>query len=331
MIDDKRRIIITRKWPTQVEEKMASLGHLQTNDLDQPLSRDELAFALQNATILCPTVTDKLDAELLLNASVQTKLIANFGVGFNHIDIAAANSAGIAVANTPGVLTEATAELALTLLLMSARRAAEGERLVRSGNWTGWRPTHMLSTAVTGKTIGIIGLGRIGTALAQRCHHGFGMRILYCNRSPVDESVVDDLQAKQVDMHELLATSDFVSLNCPATVQTHHLIDADALRQMQPHAHLINTARGDIIDEAALVAALSSAEIAGAGLDVYEQEPNLANGLVSLQNVVLLPHMGSGTLETRRAMGMRVVANVTAFLQGVPIPDIVTVSNAAAK
>lgn len=312
---------LTRRWPEAVEARMAGLGRVTFNRADAALSRDALAEALASADVLCATVTDRLDAGLLSAAEVRTRLIANFGVGYNHIDVDAARRAGIAVTNTPDVLTEATAEIALTLLLMSARRTAEGERLLRRGAWDGWRPTHMLSTQVTGKTLGIVGMGRIGTALARKAHHGLGMRILYCNRHPVTEEVAVELAATRLALPELLRQADFVSLNCPATPQTRHLIDAAALRLMPAHAHLVNTARGDVIDEPALVDALRQGVIAGAGLDVYENEPRLAPGLAELEQVVLLPHMGSGTVETREAMGFCALANVEAFIAGRSLPN----------
>lgn len=314
-------ILLTRRWPASVENEMRALGSVQLNQTDVPMTRDALIEALATADVVCPTVTDRLDADMLLGSNVRTRLLANFGVGFNHIDIDAAVKAGIQVSNTPGVLTDATAEIALALLLASARRIAEGERHVRAKAWTGWRPTHMLSTQVTGKTIGIVGMGRIGTAFARKVHHGLGMKVLYCNRSPVPDSVAIELGAVRVSLEELLARSDFVSLHCPATAETRHLIDADALGKMRPHAHLINTARGDVVDEIALVKALESGAIGGAGLDVYEAEPELADGLISLENVVLLPHMGSGTVETREAMGQCALNNVRAFLGNEALPD----------
>jgi glyoxylate reductase len=316
-----KNILLTRRWPASVENEMQTLGSVQLNQADAPMAREALVEALATADVVCPTVTDQFDAEMLLGANVRTRLLANFGVGFNHIDIEAAVKAGIQVSNTPGVLTDATAEIALALLLASARRITEGERHVRADAWIGWRPTHMLSTQVTGKTIGIVGMGRIGTAFARKVHHGLGMRVLYCNRSPVPESVAIELSAVRVTLEELLERSDFVSLHCPATPETRHLIDADALDQMRPHAHLINTARGDVVDEVALVKALQSGAIGGAGLDVYEAEPALAAGLTSLENVVLLPHMGSGTVETREAMGQCALNNVRAFLGNEVLPD----------
>ncbi len=320
MIDGKPKIVLTRRWPEVVEARMAELGEVVLNESDEPLSEQELEAALATADVVCPTVTDALPAALF-QGEIRAGLLANFGVGYNHIDVAAAQDAGVQISNTPGVLTEATAEIALTLLLMSARRAGEGERHVREGAWTGWRPTHMLSTQVTGKTLGIVGMGRIGTHFARQAHHGLGMRIVYHSRSAVAAEVASELGAERLDLDELLESADFVSLHCPATPETRHLIDAEALTRMQEHAHLINTARGDIVDEAALVAALREGVIAGAGLDVYAAEPELTAGLAELSQVVLLPHMGSGTIETREAMGMCAFENVAAFLAGRSLPN----------
>ena len=301
------------------------LGEVTLNAADQALSSHELRQALQDYDVVCPTVTDTLDASIFDCAEVRTRLLANFGVGFNHIDLTAAKRLGVAVSNTPGVLTAATAELALTLMLMSARRAGQGERHVRGGHWQGWSPTHMLSTQVSGGTLGIIGMGRIGLALARMAHHGLGMQILYFSRSALAESVSMELRAQRLSLPELLGAADFVSLHCPATAQTRHLINADSLGLMQPHAFLINTARGDIVDEAALVEALVAGTIAGAGLDVYEHEPQLHAGLKTLEQVVLLPHMGSGTQQTREAMGLSALRNIEAYIAGKPLPDEVSV------
>jgi lactate dehydrogenase-like 2-hydroxyacid dehydrogenase len=314
-------ILLTRRWPESVETQLSELGNVILNNDDEPFSEAQLVDALSCADIVCPTVTDRLTADVFAAAQVQTRLLANFGVGFNHIDMDAAAKAGIAVTNTPGVLTDATAEIALTLMLMSARRTGEGERHLRQGHWQGWRPTHMLSTQVTGKTLGIIGMGRIGIALARKAHHGLGMHINYYSRSPIAQSVELELRAKQMPLEEVLASSDFISLHCPATPATHHLIGAEELARMPEHAHLINTARGDVVDETALLDALRSGEIAGAGLDVYEQEPHLTPGLAELEQVVLLPHMGSGTRETRIAMGECALANVRAFIAGNELPN----------
>ena len=320
----EKRILITRSWPKSVQAILEeSPFQVQFNRSDQPMDVQELAKALQEFDVICPTVTDSLDAQLFeqVGANVRCQLLANFGVGVNHIDAQAAAKLGITITNTPGVLTDATAEIAMSLLLMSARRAAEGERLVRSNNWQGWTPTHMLSTQVTAKVLGIVGMGRIGSALARQAHHGFGMEIVYHNRSAVDDSFAQEIHAQRRDLPTLLGMCDFVSLHCPATPETRGLIDAHALSLMPQHAHLINTARGDVVDEAALVAALSRGDIAGAGLDVYAAEPSIHEDLLSLENVVLLPHMGSGTRETRHAMGMRAWHNVTEFLAGHVPPD----------
>ncbi|MEM7079582.1 MAG: D-glycerate dehydrogenase [Pseudomonadota bacterium] len=315
------RIFLTRRWPDAVERRMAELGEVVLNTDDHALDRAELIEALNTCEVVCPTVTDNLRAEVWAAAQPRTGLLANFGVGYNHIDLSAAAEHGVKISNTPGVLTDATAEIALSLLMMTARRTAEGERHVRAGEWTGWRPTHMLSSQVCGKTLGIVGMGRIGVRLARMAKHGLGMHILYHNRSAVAESVALELAAARVDLDTLLGSSDFVSLNCPATAETHHLINARTLGLMQSHAHLINTARGDVVDEAALADALNRGEIAGAGLDVFEAEPAIAPALMSLSQVVLLPHMGSGTVETREAMGMCALRNVEAYINGEPLPN----------
>lgn len=318
-----QNIILTRRWPAEVEREFAKAvegkATLQLNHQDVAFDRQKMAWALSEADILCPTVTDKLDRELLHNVGVKTKLLANFGVGFNHIDMPSARQQQISVTNTPGVLTEATAEIALTLMLSVARRSAAGERLVRSGKWQGWYPTQMLSTQVTGKTLGIVGMGRIGMALAKKAHFGLGMRIVYCSRNAVSPGESAPLAAQRMDLSELLSVSDFVSLHCPATPETYHLINADRLGEMRKHAFLINTARGDVVDEAALSAALANGVIAGAGLDVYEHEPDVPKVLIALENIVLLPHMGSGTTETRVAMGRCAMDNVLAYLAGKPL------------
>lgn len=319
MTNSKLRVLLTRRWPQAVEEAMAQVLELRVNPDNKPMTQAELADGLAWADVLCPTVTDVISGELLGGSAVRTRLLANFGVGFNHIDMAAAKTAGIAVTNTPGVLTDATAEIAMTLLLNTARRTGEGERLVRSGQWEGWHPTHMLSTQVTGKTLGIVGMGRIGLAFAQQAHYGFGMHVLYSARTPRSAETLQGLPARYCSLSELLAESDFVSLHCPASPETHHLINAQSLPLMKPTAHLINTARGDVVNEAELVDALQRGVIAGAGLDVYEAEPRVTEGLLELPNVVLLPHMGSGTTQTRIAMGECALNNIQAFAAGQPL------------
>ena len=262
-----KRIYISRNWPPAALERAAALGSLTVNHTDVAPTPETWLEILTQYDVVCPTVTDQLDGPLLDAAAAQglrCGLLANFGVGFNHIDIDAAHRHGVLVSNTPGVLTQATAEIALTLMLMSARRTAEGERLVRQGAWQGWTPTHMLSMGLDGRTLGIFGMGRIGIALARKAHFGLGMRVLYASRSPLDAATAEALQAERVELDELLTRSDVVSLNCPATPETRHIINARALSLMQPHAHLINTARGDVVDEVALVAALRQGQIAGA-------------------------------------------------------------------
>ncbi|MGE0621309.1 MAG: 2-hydroxyacid dehydrogenase [Pseudomonadales bacterium] len=315
------RVIVTRRWPEPVQAALAERYDVRLNEADEPFDRSALADALGEADALCPTVTDRLDAELLAAPGIRTRLIANIAVGYNNIDVPAAEQAGIAVTNTPGVLTDCTADLAMTLLLMTARRAGEGERELRAGAWKHFSPTHLLGRKVTGRTLGIIGAGRIGLATAARAHFGFGMRILLHSRSPVPESQRRALGAEQCDLDTLLARSDFVSLHCPATPETRHLINAATLARMQPHAVLVNTARGDVVDEPALVEALEKQRIGGAGLDVYEREPVVPPGLLDLPNVTLLPHMGSATQETRTAMGLCAVANLDAFFSGEPLPN----------
>lgn len=286
------------------------------------MSGAQLAEALRSADALLPTVTDRVTSEVLGTSDRRAGIVANFGVGFNNIDIPAAKENGIVVTNTPDVLTDCTADIAMILLLAVARRAGEGERHLRAGEWTGWRPTHMLGTKVSGKTLGIIGLGRIGRAVARRAHHGFGMRILYYDAQPVPEADAAALGAEARDsVAGVLAESDFVSLHCPARPETRHLMNAGAFTAMKPGAFLINTARGDVVDEAALIEALQAGTIAGAGLDVYEAEPAVPDALKAMQNVVLLPHLGSASRETRVAMGMRAVDNLTAFFNGDPPPD----------
>lgn len=315
-------VVVTRRLPAAVEEAVAKDFDARLNRDDRPLTTAELQDALRTADALLPTVTDKITAEVLGVEPLRAKMIANFGVGFNNIDVAAAKAAGIAVSNTPDVLTDATADLAMTLLLMVARRAGEGERHLRAGHWTGWRPTHMLGRMVSGKTLGLIGMGRIARAVARRAHHGFGMRVLYTDPYPPPPEVAKELGAEQrATIEEVLAQSDFVSLHCPATPETRHLMNGVRLAKMKPSAYLINTARGDVVDEAALIEALTKGWLAGAGLDVFEREPQVSAALLSMENVVLLPHLGSATEETRVAMGMRALENLRLHFAGSPLRD----------
>jgi len=319
---NKPKVFITRRWPASVEEKLRNLYDVTLNETDRPLTADEFKAALQQYDAVCPTVCDSFPAKILNVEDKRCKILANFGVGYNHIDIPAAKANELIVTNTPDVLTQSTADIAMTLLLMTARRGAEGDRLVRAKKWTGWCPTHMLSSNVTGATLGLIGFGRIGQAMARKAHHGFDMNIIYYNPSAANEYVTQDLQAKRCNtVEEVLAQADFVSLHCPAGANTKHLINAQTLKLMKPSAHLINTARGDVVDSIALCEALKNKQIAGAGLDVYENEPHIYEGFLALENVELLPHLGSATLETRTAMGEKVLANLAAYFAGNTLPD----------
>ena len=290
---------------------------VELNSEDTPLGAAGLARAMREADGLLPCVADKVTAELLAAPGRRVKIIANYGVGYNNIDVAAAKENGVVVTNTPDVLTEDTADLALTLMLATARRIGEGERELRSGRWSGWRPTHMLATQVHGKTLGLIGIGRIGRAVARRAHLGFGMRIVYHDPYPLSETETAVLGAERKESIEaVLRESDFVSLHCPATPETRHLMNAARFAQMRKGAILINTARGDVVNESDLISALQTGAISGAGLDVFEKEPTVPAELTSMENVVLLPHLGSATTETRVAMGMRAIDNLEAFFGG---------------
>ena len=320
------RIIVTRRLPASVEQDLVERYDASLNQDDHQFTRDELSTALRDADIVLCTLTDDLSRPTLEAArGGRARLLANFGVGFNHIDLTAARELGLAVTNTPGVLTEDTADHTLLLILAVARRAGEGERELRAGKWTGWRPTHLLGSRVSGKTLGIVGFGRIGRAVAARAHNGFGMKVIYHSRTRADTATEQATGASQSESLEtLLQQSDFVSLHCPATPETHHLINEVRLRQMQPHAYLVNTSRGDVVDERALVAALEEKLIAGVALDVYDGEPRVNPQLLTRENVVLLPHLGSATVESRVAMGRRAIANIDAFVAQRPLPDRIT-------
>ncbi len=318
----KPRVIVTRRWPAAVEQILAERFDATFNEGDAPLSPTQLKAAFLNFDAILPTVSDKLPAGIFPDADIRTRLLANFGVGFSHIDIDLAKARGITVTITPGVLTDCTADIAMSLLLSVARRTGEGERQLRAGGWAGWCPTHMIGTKVTGKTLGIIGMGRIGKAMARRAHFGFGMDVVFYNRSKVDDGETRAMGARQLaSIDDVLAEADFVSLHCPGGAENRHLINAERLGAMKRGAFLINTARGDVVDQKALVAALREGKIAGAGLDVYDGEPAVPAALIETENVVLLPHLGSASEETRVAMGMRAVENLVAFFEGRPVPD----------
>jgi lactate dehydrogenase-like 2-hydroxyacid dehydrogenase len=305
-----------------VEERLAASYDAVLRDGDRQMSAAELRHALRDADVVLCTLTDRLTRDVLAANGRRARLLANFGVGFDHIDLAAAREEGLVVTNTPGVLTEDTADLTMLLILAAARRASEGERELRAGAWTGWRPTHLLGRRVHGRTLGVVGFGRIGQAVARRAHAGFGMRVLYYSRRAVVEDVRRETGAVRCDTLEgLLAASDFVSLHVPATPETRALIDSDALARMKRTAYLVNTSRGGVVDEAALVRALHDRTIAGAALDVFENEPNVAPAILEAPNVVVLPHLGSATEEARTAMGMKAVDNIDAFVAGAPPPD----------
>lgn len=285
-----------------------------------PMEVAEAGQALSQYDMILPTLGDRFTAEAFVGA-IKCKMLANFGVGYNHIDVIAAKAAGVAVSNTPGAVTDATADTAMTLILMTARRASEGEAMVRAGTWTGWAPTQLLGLHVTGKTIGILGMGRIGKAIAKRAHFGFDMPVVFFNRSQVAPFETPATQLPSIE--DVMRVADIVVLAVPATPQTRHLINADRLAQMQPHAVLVNIARGDIVEEAALIAALETKSIAGAGLDVFENEPNVPQALRDLPNCSLLPHLGTAALEVRESMGFMAFDNLVAFAEGKTPPNLV--------
>ena len=310
-------VIVTRRLPDAVEARLVKQFDARLNISDRPFSRDELLAALRQADILLCTLGDRLSASVLRSSRRRARMLANFGVGFNHIDVGAAREQGIVVTNTPDVLTEDTADLTMLLILAAARGTSEGERQLRGGEWTGWRPTYHLGTRVHGRTLGIVGFGRIGRAVAERASRGFDMRVVYYTPEEVPEEDRRRSRATPCPtLNDLLSESDFVSLHCPATPETHHLINAAAISRMRTSSYLINTSRGDVVDERALIAALRGRVIAGAGLDVFEREPEVSAELLRLRNVVLLPHLGSATVDSRVAMGMRAIANIEAFLKG---------------
>jgi len=313
--------VVTRKLPDPVETRMRELFDAELNLDDHPMTKAELIEAAARANVLSPTVTDEIDADVIAAAGPQMKLIANFGAGVDHIDVAAAAARGIIVTNTPGVLTEDTADMTMALILAAARRIVEGAAVVQAGGFAGWSPTWMMGRRIGGKRLGIIGMGRIGQAVARRAK-AFGMQVHYHNRRPAPAAVSEALEATYWDsLDQMLARMDVISVNCPHTPATFHLLSARRLKLMPPHAILVNTARGEIIDEDALADLLASGAIGGAGLDVYENEPAINPKLLKLPNVVLLPHLGSATVEGRTAMGEKVIINIKTFMDGHKPPD----------
>ena len=312
------KLLITRPLPDPVVDAARARFEVTVRHDTLPLNAEELRASLRDFDLVLPTLGDRYQAEVFADVpNPRARMLANFGVGYNHIDVAAARAAGLVVSNTPGAVTDATADIAMTLILMTARRAGEGERLVRAGTWEGWHPTQMLGMHVSGRRLGIIGMGRIGKAIARRAHAGFGMEVVFFNRSPVADAGVP---AQQVPLKEAMA-ADVVVVAVPGGRETYHLINTEILSHMQRHAIFVNISRGDVVDEAALVAALTGNNIGGAGLDVYEFEPRLHPGLLTLENVTLLPHLGTAALEVRIGMGLMAVDNLLAFADGRPLPN----------
>jgi len=321
MPQSKPVVVVTRKLPDVIETRMMELFDTRLNRDDKPMSQNELIEAAKLADVLVPTVTDRIDKGVLATVGPRLRLIASFGTGVDHIDLATARERGITVTNTPGVLTEDTADMTMALILAVARRLAEGERLMRGSKWTGWGPTTMLGHRIWGKRLGIIGMGRIGQALARRAK-GFGLSVHYHNRKRVHPDIELELEATFWEsLDQMLAHMDVVSINCPHTPGTYHLLSARRLKLLKPHAIVVNTARGEVIDENAMTRMLVAHEIAGAGLDVFEHEPAVNPKLLALDNVVLLPHMGSATIEGRIDMGEKVIINIKTFVDGHKPPD----------
>jgi len=321
MPKDKPLVVVTRRLPDVIETRMMELFDCRLNMDDHPFTRDELIAAVKEADVLVPTVTDRLDKGILAQAGDRLRLVANFGNGVDHIDVATAQQRGITVTNTPDVLTEDTADMTMALILSVPRRLAEGERMIREGKWAGWSPTHMLGHRIWGKRLGIIGMGRIGQAVARRAK-GFGMAIHYHNRHRVHPDIENELEATYWEsLDQMLARMDVITIHCPHTPATYHLLSARRLKLLRETAYIVNTARGEVVDENALVRMLSRGELAGAGLDVFEHEPSVNPKLIDMDNVVLLPHMGSATIEGRVDMGEKVLINIKTFVDGHKPPD----------
>lgn len=315
-----QKVLITRTLPDCVLAAVKDRFDVALRPSEIPLTAKEAAQALGEYDGILPTLGDAFSAECFAMAGVpRCKILANFGVGYNHIDVDAAAKSGVLVSNTPGTVTDATADIALTLLLMTARRAGEGERMVRAGQWTGWGPVQMLGRHVTGKTLAVLGMGRIGKAIAKRCHHGFGMKIVFHNRSKVQDAGVPATQFDTLDA--AVSQADFVVVAVPGTPETHHMVHSGTFSAMKKDAIFVNISRGDVVDEQALIKALTHGEIMGAGLDVYEQEPHVPDALIALENVTLLPHLGTAALEIREAMGMMAFENLCALADGKAPPN----------
>ena len=321
MSENTTKVIVTRRLPEIVEARMMELFDAKLNADDHPFSSEELVAAVDDADILVPTVTDKIDKKVLDSTKRRIKMIANFGAGVDHIDLEYAEKNGLIVTNTPGVLTEDTADMVMALLLSVPRKLINGERLIRSGDWQGWSPTHMMGSRIWGKRLGIIGMGRIGQAVARRAN-GFGLNIHYHNRNRLPEVIEKSLKATfWEDIDQMLPKMDIISINCPSTPETYHLLSLKRLLSLQSHAYIVNTSRGKVIDEDALAKLLKEGKIAGAGLDVFEREPAVSDSLLDAPNTVLLPHMGSSTVEARNAMGEKVIINIQTFIDGHKPPD----------
>ena len=321
MIANKTKVIVTRRLPEIVETRMMELFDTKLNPNDQPFSQNELIEAVKEADILVPTVTDKINKKVLSSPQRKVGLIANFGAGVDHIDLDFAEKNNLVVTNTPGVLTEDTADMVMALLLSVPRKLIEGERLIRSGEWQGWSPTHMMGSRIWDKRLGIIGMGRIGQAVARRAR-GFGLKIHYHNRNRLPEEIEKSLKATfWEDLDQMLPKMDIISINCPSTPDTYHLLSYERLSNLQAHAYIVNTSRGLVIDEDALAKLLKNGKIAGAGLDVFEREPTVSQSLLTAPNTVLLPHMGSSTFEARNEMGEKVIINIQTFIDGHKPPD----------
>jgi glyoxylate reductase len=319
-------VVVTRRLPEPVETRMKELFNVELRDDDTPMTRDELAAAMARADVLVPTITDRIDAGLIAQAGEKLRLIANYGAGFDHIDVATARSRGILVSNTPGVTTEDTADMAMALILAVTRRIPEGLALIQSGEWAGWAPTALMGGRIAGRRLGILGMGRIGSAVARRARV-FGMQVHYHNRRRVRPELEEELDATWWEsLDQMIARMDVISVNCPHTPSTYHLLNARRLKLLKPSAVIVNTSRGEVIDENALTRGLRAGEIAGAGLDVYEHGKEINPRLRELPNVVLLPHMGSATVEGRLEMGEKVIINIKTFADGHRPPDQVVPS-----